>query len=106
MYESDTTSVTRYNATLTADSDFANGQGLGWVPTNNSQEYRLSEIFTNEEGILRVQGLPNGQYIVVETTVPKDVFRLNRSLSLSMRPARRAALLCLPAVSQRPAAAT
>ena len=75
MYESDTTSVTRYNATLTADSDFANGQGHGWVPTNNSQEYRLSEIFTNEEGILRVQGLPNGQYIVVETTVPKDVFQ-------------------------------
>ena len=75
MYESDTTSVTRYNATLTADSDFANGQGLGWVPANNSQEYRLSEIFTNEEGILRVQGLPNGQYIVVETTVPKDVFQ-------------------------------
>lgn len=75
MYESDTTSVTRYNATLTADSDFANGQGLGWVPTNNAQEYRLSEIFTNEEGILRVQGLPNGQYIVVETTVPKDVFQ-------------------------------
>ena len=75
MYESDTTSVTRYNATLTADSDFANGQGLGWVPTNNSQEYRLSEIFTSEEGILRVQGLPNGQYIVVETTVPKDVFQ-------------------------------
>ena len=75
MYESDTTSVTRYNATLTADSDFANGQGLGWVPTNNAQEYRLSEIFTNEEGILRVQGLPNGQYIIVETTVPKDVFQ-------------------------------
>ncbi|MEI3264543.1 MAG: SpaA isopeptide-forming pilin-related protein [Gemmiger sp.] len=75
MYESDTTSVNRYNATLTADSDFANGQGLGWVPTNNAQEYRLSEIFTNEEGILRVQGLPNGQYIVVETTVPKDVFQ-------------------------------
>ena len=75
MYESDTTSVTRYNATLTADSDFANGQGLGWVPTNNAQEYRLSEIFTNEEGILRVQGLPYGQYIVVETTVPKDVFQ-------------------------------
>ena len=75
MYESDTAAVTRYNATLTADGDFANGQGLGWVPTNNAQEYRLSEIFTNEEGILRVQGLPNGQYIVVETTVPKDVFQ-------------------------------
>ena len=75
MYESDTTAVNRYNATLTADGDFANGQGLGWVPTNNAQEYRLSEIFTNEEGILRVQGLPYGQYIVVETTVPKDVFQ-------------------------------
>ena len=75
MYESDTATVTRYNATLTADGDFANGQGLGWVPTNNAQEYRLSEIFTNEEGILRVQGLPYGQYIVVETTVPKDVFQ-------------------------------
>ena len=74
-YESDTAAVTRYNATLTADGDFANGQGLGWVPTNNAQEYRLSEIFTNEEGILRVQGLPYGQYIVVETTVPKDVFQ-------------------------------
>ena len=75
MYESDTAAVTRYNATLTADGDFANGQGLGWVPTNNAQEYRLSEIFTNEEGVLRVQGLPYGQYIVVETTVPKDVFQ-------------------------------
>ena len=75
MYESDTAAVTRYNATLTADGDFANGQGLGWVPTNNAQEYRLSGIFTNEEGILRVQGLPYGQYIVVETTVPKDVFQ-------------------------------
>ena len=75
MYESDTAAVTRYNTTLTADGDFANGQGLGWVPTNNAQEYRLSEIFTNEDGILRVKGLPYGQYIVVETTVPKDVFQ-------------------------------
>ena len=75
MYESDPAAVTRYNATLTADGNFANGQGLAWVPTNNAQEYRLSEIFTNEEGILRVQGLPYGQYIVVETTVPKDVFQ-------------------------------
>lgn len=30
MYESDTTAVTGYNATLTADGDFANGQGLGY----------------------------------------------------------------------------
>lgn len=75
MYESDTAAVTGYNATLTTDGVFANGQGLGWVPTNNAQEYRLSEIFTNEEGILRVQGLPYGQYIIVETTVPRDVFQ-------------------------------
>ena len=75
MYESDTAAVNRYNATLTADGDFANGQGLGWVPTNNAQEYHLSEVFTNEEGLLRVQGLPYGQYIVVETTVPRDVFQ-------------------------------
>lgn len=36
----------------------------------------------------------------------KMFFRPNRSLSPSMRPARRAALLCPPAASQRPAAAT
>ena len=75
MFESSTDTVNAYNATLTADGDFANGQGLGWVPTNNAQEYRLSEIYTNEEGILRVQGLSCGQYIVVETSVPKDVFQ-------------------------------
>ena len=75
MFESSTDTVNAYNATLTADGDYANGKGNGWMPTNNAQEYRLSEIYTNEEGILRVQGLSYGQYIVVETSVPKDVFQ-------------------------------
>ena len=75
MFESDTQLVYAYNATLTEEYDFANGSGLGWVPTGTTNEYRLSEIFTNEEGIIRVTGLPYGQYIVVETTIPKDVFQ-------------------------------
>ena len=70
MYESDKALVEEYNATLTAAYDFANGQGDGWVPTQNTNEYRLSELFTNEEGVIRVTGLPYGQYLVVETTVP------------------------------------
>ena len=32
-------------------------------------------MFTNDEGIFRVEGLPYGQYLVVETTIPKDVFQ-------------------------------
>lgn len=75
MYESDKALVEEYNATLTAAYDFANGQGDGWVPTQNTNEYRLSELFTNEEGVIRVTGLPYGQYLVVETTVPQDVFQ-------------------------------
>lgn len=75
MFESDQALVEEYNATLTAAYDFANGQGDGWVPTQNTNEYRLSELFTNEEGVIRVTGLPYGQYLVVETTVPQDVFQ-------------------------------
>lgn len=75
MYESDTELVYAYNATLTEAGDYANGSGLGWVPTGTTNEYRLSELFTNEEGVIRVTGLPYGQYIVVETTIPKDVFQ-------------------------------
>lgn len=75
MYESDTELVYAYNATLTEAGDYANGSGLGWVPTGTTNEYRLSELFTNEEGIIRVTGLPYGQYLVVETTIPKDVFQ-------------------------------
>lgn len=31
--------------------------------------------YTNEEGVIRIEGLPYGQYLVVETTIPKDVFQ-------------------------------
>ena len=75
MFESDASLVAEYNASLTAAYDYANGQGDGWVPTGVENEYILSEIFTNEEGILRVTGLPYGQYLVVETTLPKDLFQ-------------------------------
>lgn len=75
MYESSTDTVNAYNATLTADGDHANGRGNGWMPTDRPAEYRLGEMFTNDEGIFRVEGLPYGQYLVVETTIPKDVFQ-------------------------------
>jgi len=75
MYESSTETVNAYNVTLTADGDYANGRGNGWMPTDQPAEYRLGEIFTNDEGIFRVEGLPYGQYLVVETTIPKDVFQ-------------------------------
>ena len=75
MFEGNTDTVNVYNATLTADGDYANGKGNGWMPTDQPAEYRLGEIFTNDEGIFRVEGLPYGQYLVVETTIPKDVFQ-------------------------------
>ena len=75
MFESSTDTVNAYNATLTADGDHANGRGNGWMPTDQPAEYRLGEMFTNDEGIFRVEGLPYGQYLVVETTIPKDVFQ-------------------------------
>ena len=75
MFESSTDTINAYNATLTADGDYANGRGNGWMPTDQPAEYRLGEIFTNDEGIFRVEGLPYGQYLVVETTIPKDVFQ-------------------------------
>ena len=75
MFESDASLVAEYNASLTAAYDYANGQGDGWVPTQNTNEYTLSELFTNEEGVIRVTGLPYGQYLVVETTLPKDLFQ-------------------------------
>ena len=77
MFESSTDTVNAYNATLTADCDYANGKGNGWMPTDQPAEYRLGEIFTNDEGIFRVEGLPYGQYLAVETTIPKDVFQCN-----------------------------
>ena len=75
MFEGNTDTVNAYNATLTADGDYANGKGNGWIPTDQPAEYRLGEMFTNDEGIFRVEGLPYGQYLVVETTIPKDVFQ-------------------------------
>ena len=75
MFEDDTDTVNAYNATLTADGDYANGRGNGWMPTDQLAEYRLGEMFTNDEGVFRVEGLPYGQYLVVETTIPKDVFQ-------------------------------
>ena len=75
MYESNAATVEAYNATLTADGDYANGEGNGWVPTDQDAEYRLTELYTNEEGVIRIEGLPYGQYLVVETTIPKDVFQ-------------------------------
>ena len=75
MFESSTDTVNAYNVTLTADGDYANGKGNGWMPTDQPAEYRLAEMFTNDEGIFRVEGLPYGQYLVVETTIPKDVFQ-------------------------------
>ena len=75
MFESSTDIVNDYNATLTADGDYASGRGNGWMPTDQPAEYRLGEMFTNDEGVFRVEGLPYGQYLVVETTIPKDVFQ-------------------------------
>ena len=75
MFESSTDTVNAYNATLTADGDYANGKGNGWMPTDQPAEYRLGEMFTNDEGVFRVEGLPYGQYLIVETTIPKDVFQ-------------------------------
>ena len=75
MFESSTDTVNAYNATLTADGDYANGKGNGWMPTDQPSEYRLGEMFTNDEGVFRVEGLPYGQYLIVETTIPKDVFQ-------------------------------
>ena len=35
----------------------------------------MTEIFSNDTGNIRVQGLPYGTYLVVETTVPKDLYQ-------------------------------
>ena len=95
MYESDKALVEEYNATLTAAYDYANGQGEGWVPTKNTNEYRLSELFTNEEGIIRVTGLPYGQYLVVETTLPKDLFQADPFV-VTVDSAAPQSVLCQP----------
>ena len=74
-YEINADQIAAYNATLTAAGDFKNGSGDGWVATGRPNEYQLAEIFSNDTGTIRVQGLPYGQYLVVESTTPRDVFQ-------------------------------
>lgn len=74
-YEVSTAEIAAYNKTLTAAGDNKNGKGDGWQPTGTVNEYRLAEIFSNDTGNIRVQGLPYGTYLVVETTVPKDLYQ-------------------------------
>ena len=74
-YEANTAEIAAYNKTLTAAGDNKNGKGDGWQPTGTVNEYRLAEIFSNDTGNIRVQGLPYGTYLVVETTVPKNLYQ-------------------------------
>ena len=74
-YEINAAEIAAYNKTLTAAGDNKNGKGDGWQPTGAANEYRLAEIFSNDTGNIRVQGLPYGTYLVVETTVPKDLYQ-------------------------------
>lgn len=74
-YEVDAAQIEAYNESLTDAGDCRNGSGEGWVATGRPNEYRLSEIFSNDTGNIRVQGLPYGQYLVVETTIPKNVWQ-------------------------------
>ena len=64
MFESSTDTVNAYNATLTADGDYANGKGNGWMPTDQSAEYVP----------IRAQTYPDsgnsGRYRIVEITAP------------------------------------
>ena len=74
-YEVNSDEIAAYNKTLTAAGENKNGKGDGWQPTGSANEYQLAEIFSNDTGNIRVQGLPYGTYLVVETTVPHDLFQ-------------------------------
>ena len=74
-YEVNADEIAAYNKTLTAAGENKNGKGNGWQPTGSANEYQLAEIFSNDTGNIRVQGLPYGAYLVVETTVPHDLFQ-------------------------------
>ena len=74
-YEVNVDEIVAYNKTLTAAGDNKNGKGDGWQPTGRANEYQLAEIFSNDSGNIRVQGLPYGTYLVVETTTPHDLFQ-------------------------------
>lgn len=74
-YEVNADEMAAYNKTLTAAGDNKNGKGDGWQPTGRANEYQLAEIFSNDSGCIRVQGLAYGTYLVVETTTPHDLFQ-------------------------------
>ena len=74
-YEVNADEIDAHNKTLTAAGENKNGKGDGWQPTGSANEYQLAEIFSNDTGNIRVQGLPYGTYLVVETTVPHDLFQ-------------------------------
>ena len=74
-YEVNADEIAAYNKTLTAAGDNKNGKGDGWQPTGRANEYQLAEIFSNDSGCIRVQGLAYGTYLVVETTTPHDLFQ-------------------------------
>ena len=74
-YEVNADEIATYNRTLTAAGDNKNGKGDGWQPTERANEYQLAEIFSNDSGNIRVQGLSYGTYLVVETTTPHDLFQ-------------------------------
>lgn len=74
-YEVNADEIATYNRTLTAAGDNKNGKGDGWQPTGRDNEYQLAEIFSNDSGNIRVQGLSYGTYLVVETTTPHDLFQ-------------------------------
>ena len=99
MYEGDTAAVERYNQTLTGSADHVNGSGLGWQPTGTPNQYRLSEIFTNEDGVLRVDGLAYAEYLVLETTVPENVFQAAPFI-VSINGASPQSVFCSPQGSQ------
>ena len=86
-YEVNAAEIAAYNKTLTAAGENKNGKGDGWQPTGNANEYQLAEIFSSDTGNIRVQGLPYGTYLVVETTTPQDLYQAEPFL-VSIDPAQ------------------
>ena len=86
-YEVNAAEIAAYNKTLTAAGENKNGKGDGWQPTGSANEYQLAEIFSSDTGNIRVQGLPYGTYLVVETTTPQDLYQAEPFL-VSVDPAQ------------------
>ena len=86
-YEVNAAEIAAYNKTLTAAGENKNGKGDGWQPTGSANEYQLTEIFSSDTGNIRVQGLPYGTYLVVETTTPQDLYQAEPFL-VSVDPAQ------------------